>query len=84
MNEDKLVTWVMGFCVGIMFTIGADRLMDQQPQPEPDVETIRAEAIIDIYNRGKAEALQVSGTGLNLELEQACLTLWATKQGESK
>ena len=84
MNEDKLVTWVMGFCVGILFAIGADRLMDQQPQPERDVETIRAETIIEIYNRGKSEALQVSGTGLNLELEQSCLTLWATKQGANQ
>lgn len=78
MNEDKLVTWVMGFCIGIMFTIGADRFIGDEPKEMTDVEMARAEELINIYKRGRADALKTNP--VSFELEQTCLEIWANKQ----
>ena len=78
MNEDKLVTWVMGFCIGIMFTIGADRFMGDEPKEMTDAEMVRAEELINIYKRGRADALKTNP--VSFDLEQTCLEVWANKQ----
>ena len=77
MNESKFMTWVLGFCVGIMFTIGADRLMEQDLEI-PDTESARADELINIYKRGVKDALKTNP--VSFELEQTCLEVWANKQ----
>lgn len=77
MNESKFMTWVLGFCVGILFTIGADRLMHEEPRL-PDAETARANELINIYKRGVKDALKTNP--VSFELEQTCLEVWANKQ----
>ena len=77
MNESKFMTWVLGFCVGIMFTIGADTLMEKD-LPIPDSEATRAEELISIYKRGVRDALKTNP--VSFELEQVCLEVWANKQ----
>ena len=78
MNEDKLVTWVMGFCIGIMFTIGASHFIKDQPKEMTDAEMVRAEELINIYKRGRADALKTNP--VSFDLEQTCLEVWANKQ----
>jgi hypothetical protein len=77
MNESKFMTWVLGFCVGIMFTIGADKLMEKD-LPIPDSEATRADELISIYKRGMKDALRTNP--VSFELEQTCLEVWANKQ----
>ena len=85
MNEEKFSIWALGFALGVMGTIAADKFTDMnQPPPDPEQTSLHADKVLDIYTRGKIDALTISGTRPNFELEQACLTLWATKQGESK
>ena len=78
MNEDKVVTWIMGFCIGIMFTVGADHFIKDQPQEIIDAEMVRAEELINIYKRGMKDALRTNP--VSFELEQTCLEVWANKQ----
>jgi len=77
MDESKFMTWVLGFCVGIMFTIGADKLMEKD-LPIPDSEATRADELISIYKRGVKDALKTNP--VSFELEQTCLEVWANKQ----
>ena len=77
MNESKFMTWVLGFCVGILFTIGADKLMEKN-LPIQDSETARAEELISIYKRGVRDALKTNP--VSFELDQTCLEVWANKQ----
>ena len=85
MNEEKFSIWALGLAIGVMGTIAADKFLDMNsPPPDPEQASIHADKVLDIYTRGKIDALTISGTRPNFELEQACLTLWATKQGESK
>jgi hypothetical protein len=77
MNEDKVVTWIMGFCIGIMFTVGADRFVNDEPMMV-EVNQIKAEEIIMAYNQGREDALQTNP--VSFELEETCLSVWANKQ----
>jgi hypothetical protein len=81
MNEQSFVTWLLGFSMGVMLVLGADRIFSE-PVALPDMEMVRAEQLMEMYQRGKAEALHVSGSKPNFELEQSCLSLWATKQAK--
>ena len=70
--------WAIGFTMGLLTVLAWQRLYS-----EPviiDGEAARAEELINVYQRGKADALRVSGANPSLELEQACLTLWANRQ----
>lgn len=77
MNESKFMTWVLGFCMGILFTIGADKMVKQETTL-PDSETARASELINIYKRGVKDALKTNP--VSFELEQTCLEIWANKQ----
>lgn len=83
MNEEKFSIWALGFAMGILLVVGLDRMFSE-PYTPPEPETMQADKVLELYNRGKIDALMVSGTRPNFELEQACLTLWATKEGSVK
>ena len=83
MNEEKFSIWALGFAMGILLVVGLDRMFSE-PYIPPEPESLQADKVLDIYSRGKIDALTVSGTRPNFELEQACLTLWATKEGATK
>ena len=77
MNESKFMTWVLGFCVGILFTIGADKIIERDMLP-PHSETVRADELISIYKRGVKDALKTNP--VSFELDQTCLEVWSNKQ----
>jgi len=83
MNEEKFSIWALGFAMGVLLVVGLDRLFSE-PYTPPEAESLHADKVLDIYSRGKIDALTVSGSRPNFELEQACLTLWATKEGKSQ
>jgi len=76
MNEEKFVTWLLGACMGALTVIGANRFLES-PQIV-DVEAVRAEELIKMYQRGKQDALKTNP--VSFELEQVCLEVWANKQ----
>ena len=76
MNEEKFMTWLLGACMGALTVIGANRFLSD-PQLV-DIEAVRAEELINMYKRGKQDALKTNP--VSMELEQACLTVWSTKQ----
>jgi hypothetical protein len=80
MNEEKFSIWALGFAMGVLLVIGLDRMFSE-PYTPPETESLHADKVLELYNRGKIDALTVSGSRPNFELEQACLTLWATKEG---
>ena len=79
MNEEKFSIWALGFAVGVMTVIGADKLLEVST-PLLDAEQIRAETLIEIYQRGRQDALITNP--VSFELEQTCLSVWANKQPE--
>jgi len=76
MNEQQFTTWLLGACMGALSVIAANRFLSD-PQLI-DVEAVRAEELINMYKRGKQDALKTNP--VSMELEQACLTIWANKQ----
>ena len=79
--EETVATLALGFAIGVMAVIAADKLLEKNAPPKPlDQEMIHADKVLELYKRGRIDALTISGTQPNFELEQACLTLWATKQ----
>jgi hypothetical protein len=79
MNEEKFSIWALGFAVGVMTVIGADKLLETNT-PLLDAEQIRAETLIEMYQRGRQDALITNP--VSFELEQTCLSVWANKQPE--
>ena len=68
--------WFVGFTMGLLVVLAYQKVMS-----EPmviDVETARAEELINIYKRGRADALKTNP--VSFELEQTCLEVWANKQ----
>jgi len=76
MDEQKFTTWLLGACMGALTVIGANRFL-ADPQLI-DVEAIRAEELIKMYQRGKQDALKTNP--VSFELEQTCLEVWANQQ----
>ena len=83
MNEEKFSIWALGFAMSVLLVIGLDRMFSE-PYTPPDTESLHADKVLELYQRGKIDALTISGSRPNFELEQACLTLWATKEGVVK
>jgi hypothetical protein len=79
MNEEKFSIWALGFAVGVMTVIGGDKLLEVST-PLLDAEQIRAETLIEMYQRGRQDALITNP--VSFELEQTCLSVWANKQPE--
>jgi hypothetical protein len=79
MNESKK-QWFLGMLVGVVMTtlvcIGLSKITPRQPI-EPIANLIPKD-IIEAYNTGLKDALRLNP--VSLELDQACLTLWANKQ----
>ena len=68
--------WFVGFTMGVLVVLAAQKVMS-----EPmviDVETARADELINIYKRGRTDALKTNP--VSFELEQTCLEVWANKQ----
>ena len=70
------MTWLLGACMGALTVIGANRFLSD-PQLI-DIEAVRAEELIKMYQRGKQDAFKTNP--VSMELEQACLTIWANKK----
>lgn len=77
MIEEKLALWSLGFTMGIVTVIAGDKLMEKDIQL-PDAEHVRAEKLIEMYQRGRRDALLTNP--VSFELEQTCLEVWANKQ----
>ena len=68
--------WFVGFTMGLLVVLAYQKVMS-----EPivvDVETARADELINIYKRGRTDALKTNP--VSFELEQTCLEVWANKQ----
>jgi hypothetical protein len=68
--------WFVGFTMGLLVVLAYQKVMS-----EPivvDVETARADELINIYKRGRKDALKTNP--VSFELEQTCLEVWANKQ----
>ena len=68
--------WAIGFTMGLLVVLAYQKVMS-----EPviiDVETARTEELISIYKRGIKDALRTNP--VSMDLEQACLEIWANKQ----
>jgi hypothetical protein len=63
--------------MGIMTTIGADKIIERDILPHI-AEAVRADELISIYKRGVKDALKTNP--VIFELEQTCLEVWASKQ----
>ena len=71
-----MANWAIGFTMGFLVVLAYQKVYD-----EPmviDVETARAEELINIYKRGRTDALKTNP--VSFELEQTCLEVWANKQ----
>jgi len=77
MNEKQIGNWALGFTVGILTVLAWQRVMSE-PLILPDNEATRAEELISIYKRGVKDALRTNP--VSMDLEQACLEIWANKQ----
>lgn len=77
MIEHKFAVWALGFAMGIMTVIGADKIIERDILPQ-HAEAVRADELISIYKRGVKDALKTNP--VSFELEQTCLEVWASKQ----
>ena len=68
--------WFVGFTVGVLTVLAAQKVMDEPLMVE--VDEIQAVDIIEAYNRGRADALNTQP--VSFELEETCLSVWANKQ----
>ena len=75
--EETVATLALGFAIGVMVVIAADKLLEKNT-PIPDSEVTRADELISIYKRGIKDALKTNP--VSFELEQTCLEVWANKQ----
>jgi ABC-type amino acid transport substrate-binding protein len=78
MKGIKVNNAIIGFVMGLLTVLAWQRLYI-----EPVVvnkQHVRADELITIYQRGRADALMVNGNNPSMELEQSCLSLWANRQ----
>ena len=77
MNEKQIGNWLLGFTMGLLTILSWQKVMNE-PYIEPDTEAARADELISIYKRGVKDALRTNP--VSMDLEQACLEIWANKQ----
>ena len=77
MNERQIGNWALGFTMGLLTVLAYQKVMSE-PLILPDNEATRAEELISIYKRGIKDALRTNP--VSMDLEQACLEIWANKQ----
>ena len=75
-----MANWAIGFTMGLLVVLAYQRVYDEPVVA--DFETIRANELIDMYKRGQSDALRTNP--VSMELEQACLNIWANKQPAEK
>ena len=75
--EETVATLALGFAIGVMAVIAADKLTEEEIIIA-DREHTRADELISIYKRGVKDALKTNP--VSFELEQTCLEIWANKQ----
>ena len=71
-----MANWAIGFTMGLLVVLAY-----QKVTTEPliiDAKAIKANELIDVYKRGQSDALRTNP--VSMELEQACLNIWANKQ----
>lgn len=73
-NEPFWMGAVFGIVMTILVTLSLDKIF---ATPDPSAVNMPKD-IIQAYNMGHKDALKTNPAGL--ELEQACLELWANKQ----
>ena len=75
-----MANWAIGFTMGLLVVLAY-----QKVTTEPliiDAKAIKANELIDVYKRGQSDALRTNP--VSMELEQACLNIWANKQPAEK
>ena len=72
-----MANWAVGFVMGLLTVLAAQRVIDQ-PQ-RLSCEQVRSEVLLEMYQRGRMDALSTA-MPISMDLEQACLTVWSTKQ----
>ena len=77
MNEKQIANWLLGFTMGLLTVLAWQKVMSE-PYIAPDTEASRADELISIYKRGVKDALRTNP--VSMDLEQACLEIWANKQ----
>lgn len=75
--EETFATLALGFTIGVMAVIAVDKLTEEEIIIA-DREHTRADELISIYKRGMKDALRTNP--VSMDLEQACLEIWANKQ----
>jgi hypothetical protein len=74
--EEKIAIWAFGVTFGALAVMTIDRVTEGPITVER--EAARAQELIDMYQRGKKDALRISP--ISMELEEACLSVWSSKQ----
>lgn len=74
--EEKLAVWAFGVAVGALAVMTIDRITEEPRAIER--EAARAQELIDMYQRGRKDALRTNP--VSMELEEACLSVWSSKQ----
>ena len=77
MNEKQIGNWLLGFTMGLLTVLAWQKVMSE-PYIAPNIEASRADELISIYKRGVKDALRTNP--VSMDLEQACLEIWANKQ----
>jgi hypothetical protein len=70
--------WAIGFTMGLLVVLAYQKIYDEPVI----VDGYKAEELINAYKRGQADALRTNP--VSMELEQACLNIWASKQPVEK
>ena len=72
-----MANWAVGFVMGLLTVLASQRVLDE---PERiSCEQVRSSVLVEMYQRGRRDALSTA-MPISMELEQACLTVWSTKQ----
>ena len=79
MIENKVATWLLGYTMGCMTIMAAERLTDSwEREKEKTTMPPYPLAVIASYNKGRQDALKINPP--SFELEETCLEIWANKQ----
>ena len=72
-----MANWAVGFVMGFLTVLASQRVLDE---PERlSCEQLRSDTLVEMYQRGRKDALSTR-MPISMDLEQACLTVWANKQ----
>ena len=72
-----MANWAVGFVMGLLTVLASQRVLDEPERTS--CEQVRSGVLVEMYQRGRRDALSTA-MPISMELEQACLTVWSTKQ----